>query len=244
MKKEPEDRNKLKIASFRTTDGDWFDFSQVAESNGLTATDVLKACMIEYQAGTYTPVINTPVSMRIQAAQGLTAEEVQDLINTGISTVSNDLLNLQAQLAKLTANRDNWDDLTADVADLREQLAEVKADCDLTTEGIQRLIADAISKVSIDTAKKPQPIATKSAPAPGEVHKEVLKVARRLEKEPELKSAVLDGLTAGHTGENLGQYLADMGFLNGNGGKYTGASNSRFRLAIEYLSSLEDGGQE
>jgi hypothetical protein len=88
------------------------------------------------------------------------------------------------------------------------------------------------------TAKAPAAI--RPAPAQDGVHNEVLKVAKRLEKEPALKSAVIAGLAAGNTGENLGQYLADNGFLNGNGGKYTGASNSRFRLAIEYLNN---GGQ-
>jgi hypothetical protein len=138
-----------------------------------------------------------------------------EYVGDAIAPLSNDLLNLQAQVA------------------------EVKSDCDLTTEGIQRLIADAISKAPIATTAK-APAAVRTAPAQGGVHNEVLKVAKRLDKEPALKSAVIAGLAAGHTGENLGQYLADNGFLNGNGGKYTGASNSRFRLAIEYLNN---GGQ-
>jgi Phage integrase family len=62
------------------------------------------------------------------------------------------------------------------------------------------------------------------------------KSINRLEREPALKSAVIAGLAAVHTGENLGQYLADKGFLNKNGGAYEGASNSRFRLAIKYLN--------
>jgi hypothetical protein len=176
-------------------------------------------------------------------------------------------------------HKNNWDDLAADVADLRRQLAdvltidrvteiargevelgltplsndlvslqsqlaEVKSDCELTTEGIQRLIADAISKASIatTTSKKPHSPAIRTTSAPGEVNSEVLKVASRLQREPALKSAVNDGLAAGHTGEKLGQYLADKGFMNGNGGKYTGASNSRFRLATEHLDSLKNGG--
>jgi hypothetical protein len=44
-KAPPQDRDKLKIASFRTTEGEWFDFAQLAEMNGLTATDVLKGAM-------------------------------------------------------------------------------------------------------------------------------------------------------------------------------------------------------
>lgn len=53
----------------------------------------------------------------------------------------------------------------------------------------------------------------------------------------------MEGLAAGHKGKSLGQYLADNGFLNSNGGKYTGASNSRFRLAIEYLNSINNGDE-
>jgi hypothetical protein len=164
MKKEPEDRNKLKIASFRTTDGDWFDFSQVAESNGLTATDVLKACMVEYQAGIYMPVINTPVSMRIQSAQGLTAEKVQELISMAISTLSVQKTD-ELTIDRVTEiARSEVELVTApifdDLLNLQSQLAEVKNDCDLTTEGIQRLIDNAIAKMSIGTnpkASKPAP---------------------------------------------------------------------------------------
>jgi hypothetical protein len=111
--------------------------------------------------------------------------------------------------------------LRADVADLRSKLTQLKAD-------------DAITKASINTTGHPNQKAT----TPGEPNIEIVKVATRLEREPALKAAVTDGLTAGHTGEKLGQYLADNGFLNGNGGKYTGASNSRFRLAIEHLNSI------
>jgi hypothetical protein len=84
MKKEPEDRNKLKIASFRTTDGDWFDFSQMAESKGFTATDILKACMADYMGGIYSPVITTGIYAHVRTAQGITADEVQRLINEAV----------------------------------------------------------------------------------------------------------------------------------------------------------------
>jgi hypothetical protein len=160
MKKEPDDRNKLKIASFRTTDGDWFDFSQAAESNGLTATDVLKACMVEYLQGTYTPVINTPVSMRLQAAQGVTADEVQALISTAISTapVNDDLRaevdHLRECLAKMATTdyvERALEPVMLAIDTQSQDLAAVRSDCDVTTEGIQRLIADALGKVSIAT---------------------------------------------------------------------------------------------
>jgi hypothetical protein len=60
--------------------------------------------------------------------------------------------------------------LSNDLVSLQSQLAEVKSDCDLTTEGIQRLIADAISKVSIatTTSKKPPSAAIRTVSAPYE----------------------------------------------------------------------------
>jgi hypothetical protein len=216
---------------------------------------------------------------------GFSIDDVRSLIDQAIDPLTSDLVNLQTK----SIDRDNLDDLTADVADLREQLTqltttraltmddvmvqcssrveiqvvidrcceklqaqlnEVKQDCDFTTEGVMRLIADALeSKASIPTvstaiapttAKKSHSTAIKTASAPGEVHKEVLKVANRLEREPLLKLVVTQGLAAGHTGEKLGQYLADKGFYNSHNDQYTGASNSRFKLAIEYLSGLEN----
>jgi hypothetical protein len=156
-------------------------------------------------------------------------EIARNEVELALSPLSNDLLTLQAQLAKLTANRDNWDDLRADVADLRELVNKVPAQI----EALRAQITAIGEKPATAPAKQP----AASGKPKGEVHNEVLKVANRLEREPALKSAVIDGLAAGHTGEKLGQYLMDKGFVNGNGGKYTGASNSRFRLAIEHLKS-------
>jgi hypothetical protein len=138
-----------------------------------------------------------------------------------------------SQILSEYVQKDNWDDLRADVADLREQLAEVKTDCDLTTEGVQRLIAEAIATTGNPSQK------TKTSTATGDVNHEVWKVANRLEREPELKAAVINGLAAVDTGAKLGQYLADNGFFNSKGGTYSESSANRFRLAIEYLN----GGQ-
>lgn len=151
MKKEPEDRNKLKIASFRTTDGDWFDFSQAAESNGFTATDVLKACMVDYQTGAYIPNINTPVSMRIQSAQLGSIDDVEKLVSTAVGIAISNLSILSTdqviEIASSEAHKATQP-IFDDVLEVRKELAEVKSDCDLSTEGIQRLIADALSKAS------------------------------------------------------------------------------------------------
>jgi hypothetical protein len=196
-------------------------FQQIAQSEGRSMGWVIKdmidrviaANTIHVYGESHPQSIATGGQPMKVSTDYVSMAVLTEYVGDAIAPLSNDLLNLQAQVA------------------------EVKSDCDLTTEGIQRLIADAISKAPI--APRPS-AAVRTAPAQGNVHNEVLKVAKRLEKEPALKSAVIAGLAAGYTGESLGQYLADNGFLNGNGGKYTGASNSRFRLAIEYLNN---GGQ-
>jgi hypothetical protein len=164
--------------------------------------------------------------------------DIEELVRSYVEKAITPLSNEYVQ-------KNSWDDLRADVADLRSKLTQLKADDGMSTASIKKLIAEAITKASIDTttSKKPQPTAIKTTLATGEVQPEVLKVVKRLEKEPALKSAVIAGLAAGNTGENLGQYLADKGFWNSNGGKYTGASNSRFRLAIEYLNSVNNGAE-
>jgi hypothetical protein len=253
MKKEPDDRNKLKIASFRTTDGDWFDFSQAAESNGLTATDVLKACMVEYLQGTYKPVVNTPVSMRLQAAQGITADEAQALISTAISTAQgNDDLRTEVshlqELMKGLATHEYVEmalkPLVVAIDTQASDLAAVKADCDLTTEGIQRLISDALSKVSIGqkTTATKQPEAPPTPKNPGETSHDVLMAVKRLKNNPQLLKNVAEGVGQGLAGKALGQHLADSGFAKGNGKPFDSATLSRFKAAVEHLNSLGEGG--
>ena len=78
----PIDRDKLKIASFRTKEGVWADFTAAANKRGLTATDVIKACMEQFTSGEYIPIVNTTVNTQ----PTITREEIQDLIDTAIST--------------------------------------------------------------------------------------------------------------------------------------------------------------
>jgi hypothetical protein len=242
----PTDREKTKVASFRISEGEWFDFSEEADRQNVTATDVIKGAIRNFMAGDFVmPIEPEPTPETLNIGIGTDIESlVSTLVNTAVGKLSILGIDRVTEIARGEVEL-GLTPLSNDLVSLQSQLAEVKSDCDLATEGIQRLIADAISKASIaTTAKKPQPTAIKTASASGEPNNEVIKVANRLEREPALKSAVIDGLAAGHTGESLGQYLADNSFLNSNGGKYTGASNSRFRLAIEYLNSLENGGQD
>ncbi|WP_373546350.1 hypothetical protein [Chamaesiphon sp.] len=84
--KQDKDPNALKIASFRTKEGVWAEFSAKAESDGLTATDVLKAAMDQYLSGEYDPrVIGISTTAR-HTNNGLTRNDVLEIVSTAIST--------------------------------------------------------------------------------------------------------------------------------------------------------------
>jgi antitoxin component of RelBE/YafQ-DinJ toxin-antitoxin module len=88
-------RDTVKIASFRTKEGTWEDFSNAAAANGLTATDVLRACMQQYIAGDYNPfnrrITRTSVSTRTKSNLPITGEEVREIVNTAIREAINTL---------------------------------------------------------------------------------------------------------------------------------------------------------
>lgn len=88
--KKDKDPNALKIASFRTKEGVWAEFSQKAESDGLTATDVLKAAMEQYLSGEYNPRVITDISTAVRHTNnGLTRDDVLEIVNTAIDTAIN-----------------------------------------------------------------------------------------------------------------------------------------------------------
>jgi hypothetical protein len=62
---------------------------------------------------------------------------------------------------------DEHDPMFDDLLNLQSQLAEVKNDCDLTTEGIQRLIDNAIAKMSIGTNRKKSQKVASNNPSEG-----------------------------------------------------------------------------
>jgi hypothetical protein len=218
--------------------------------------------------------LDIPLDSIVKQPSSLSDERITAIVKQEFDRLAVELMaEVKASTSNEYVQKNSWDDLRADVADLRQTLTELKTDNDMSAASIKRLIREAISETLIDThtnfdpaaiqiyidqqidklraqitatGTKPASIGTtrnpgqkaKPATAPGEPNNEVVKVANRLEREPELKAAVINALSAGHTGEALGQYLADKGFMNSNGGKYTGASNSRFRLAIEHLNSI------
>jgi hypothetical protein len=168
--------------------------------------------------------------------------DIEELVRSYVEKAITPLSNEYVQ-------RDSWDDLRADVADLREQLTEVKADCDLTTEGIQRLIADAISRAQI-TATGKASIATtgnpsqKAKPATAQggqssaQEAEIQKWVRRLEASPELRAAIEEGLNQNLTGKGLTEFVFAQGFgANDNTKAFDASAAARMRGAIEYLNN-------
>jgi hypothetical protein len=139
-------------------------------------------------------------------------EVVRRYVDKANESIIDDLLNLQAQLSELTTNRDNWDDLKADVADLREQLTQL-----ITT-----------------TAKKPT---VKTGLTTMEPSKEVQAKIKLLEDDPKLFARVESGIEKELSNAELGQWLDEGGFRNTKDETYKNDSVSRFRRAFEYLSN-------
>ena len=76
----PKNRSQLKIASFRTTEGAWEDFSAACKKLGWTATDILKNAMESFTTGEYTPTVNTGIHT------GVTQAEVLAMIQTELAS--------------------------------------------------------------------------------------------------------------------------------------------------------------
>jgi hypothetical protein len=145
-------------------------------------------------------------------------EVIRRYVDKANESIIDDLLNLQAQVSELTTNRDNWDDLRADVADLREQLAQ------------------------LTTTKKSQPTAIRTPSTSTEPSKDIQAKINLLEDDPKLFARVKSGIEKGLSNADLGQWLDDGGFRNTKNETYKIDSVSRFRRAFDHLSSLENGG--
>jgi hypothetical protein len=147
-------------------------------------------------------------------------EVVRRYVDKANESIIDDLLNLQAQVTELTANRDNWNDLRADVADLREQLGQ------LTTT----------------TAKKPQPVAKAASIGLTQPNPETMKMVGRLQRNPELRAVAEKGLAEGLKGKALCNWLFEQGYgANENTNAFNSSVASVLNLAIEHLKSLKNG---
>jgi hypothetical protein len=203
---------------------------------------------------------------------GFTLNDVRSLIDQAIKTDSPQWDELKGEVDHLRGCLKNMattdyieralepvmvliDTQAQDLLSIHTQLAEVKNDCDLTTEGIQRLIADAISKVSIDqktaatketkqpktppTTKKTQAVST------GEISPDVLVTVKRLKANPQLLKDVTEGVSQGLVGKGLGLFLAQRGFTNKIGEALDPATLSRLKKAVEHINSgVQADGQQ
>jgi hypothetical protein len=172
------DRDKLKIASFRTTDRVWADFTSAANKIGLTATDVIKAAMEQFIAGEYVPSINTGTYTAVNTQSGITRDEIQQLIDTAVSTaistansdVSTDI-NTCVSMSALEANimtvistmslptiEDVSTAIGTALAPLREEISEVSE--------FARNLQGEIAAITAKPTKPPSPKPASSAIKP------------------------------------------------------------------------------
>jgi hypothetical protein len=238
----PPDRDKVKIASFRISEGEWYDFSEEADRQNVTATDVIKGAIRNFMAGNF--VMPEPIELIPEASTFGVGADIESLVSTAVNTAMGKLSILSVDRVTEIARGEvelGLTPLSDDLVSLQSQLAEVKSDCDLTTEGIQRLIADAISKVSIatTTAKKPT---IKTALTTTEPSKDIQAKINLLEDDPKLFARVKSGIEKELSNADLGQWLDDGGFRNTKDETYKNDSVSRFRRAFEYMTSSQKGG--
>ncbi len=165
-------------------------------------------------------------SALLTGAGGLNEDDVRSLIDQAIEPLTSDLVSIQSQII----SRDNWDDLRADVADLRLTLAEALVN---------------IKGASTTTTKTPNPqqstIGTTSAPGGISPSREVLTVVNRMNADPELKTLAETALANGLKGKALIDHLFKEGYgANNNSKPFDSSVGSRFQPAIEYMNN---GGQ-
>jgi hypothetical protein len=128
--KVEKDPNALKLASFRTKEGIWAEFCQKAETMNLTATDVLKAAMDQFIAGEYDPRVYVPSRHNDNI---LTRNDVLEIVNTAINTLSKDSDNVLTRSDVLTIvderiDSDNTEQrLKAQVEPLADLITELEA---------------------------------------------------------------------------------------------------------------------
>jgi hypothetical protein len=239
----PTDREKTKVASFRISEGEWFDFSEEADRQNVTATDVIKGAIRNFMAGDF--VMPEPIELIPEASTFGVSADIESLVSTAVNTAIGKLSILGIDRVTEIARNEvelALSPLSNDLMNLQSQLAEVKAD--LTTEGIRRLIADAISKASIATTSA-KPSTTKKPLTQGgqslAQEMEIQKWANRLKANTQLKAAIEEGLSQNLTGKGLTEWVFTKGFgANENTKPFDSSVAARMRGAIEYLNGVEE----
>jgi hypothetical protein len=229
---EPIDRSKVKLSSFRITEGEWFDFCEECDRQNITATDVIKGAIQLFMDGLLElPDLNY-VRTAVNTSASVDGSEIQTLIDSGIEQA---------------------------LAPIREKLsnARVGTHTDLTADGVQTAIDAAIERaiapISIDLAEllrqvdelrgsvngKSQSKSRTSATTTEEPHPEVIKLANRLKADPDgLQMSVRAGIAEGLGGKALCEFLFEYGHGANNGSKpFDSSVAGRFVKAIAYLDS-------
>ncbi len=151
----PLDRDKLKIASFRTKEGVWADFTTAANKIGLTATDVIKAAMEQFIAGEYIPSINTGTYTAVSTQSGLTRDEIQELIDTAINTsVSTEIIEANVMTVISTLSLPSVDSVNTAIntvlVPLRCEIADVQ-NLDSSLRGEVEALGELVSELETYT---------------------------------------------------------------------------------------------
>jgi hypothetical protein len=155
-------------------------------------------------------------------------EVVRRYVDKANESIIDDLLNLQAQVAELTANRDNSDKLRGDVADLQGTMVQVL----MNIKGGSTIKTINHNKSTIGTT---------STPGGSSPSREVLTVVKRMIADPELKTLAETALAKGLKGKALIDHLFEEGYgANNNSKPFDSSVGSRFQPAIDYLNN---GGQ-
>ncbi len=146
-----------------------------------------------------------------------------------------------SQILSEYVQKDSWDDLRADVADLRELVNEVPAQIEeLRAQITATGVSDSVSPTKKTTIKKPPAQGSQSTVQEAEIQKWV----NRLNANPGLKAAIKDGLDQGLTGKGLCEQLFTKGFgANENTKPFDSSVTARMRGAIEYLNSIKNGDE-
>jgi hypothetical protein len=135
--------------------------------------------------------------------------DIEELVRSYVDKAVTPLSNEYVQ-------KNSWDDLRADVADLRDQLTQL-----------------------LTTSKKPQPATIKTASTSSlQPNPETMKMVRRLQGNPKLRAAAEKGLAEGLAGKALCDWLFTQGYgANENANVFNPSVASNFRLAIEHLNT-------
>lgn len=256
--------NLIMMASFRVDRELWAKFGAIAKRERLTATDVLTDYI---QRCTDNDKTEYAVSIGKDILLSADTDRLNDAVMTAISTLSllnkDDVMMIVSTAMKTSLQSSVQAMIESALEPINEQVVEVRkalSDLVVTTDSNGLPFATAIDTIpALSTPEHQLEVKSEAGsaaflqghenlPTPNLIpnsitatsppNKDVERAIARLEDDPTLKARVVSGLTQGLKGAALGQWLYDGGFKNAKGGKYEGASLSRFKAACEVVNGV------